>query len=237
MLRLRFEALEEEVGVISGSVVLLVGLDAGVRLQETELAGTVLLEEACSCVAFAEDVINVDLGGQVVESVQESLASVTEVISIELEVGKIALFQGGVSIVVVETVPVSHLYEGGGCVVFPVGNSIANHESLEVRNVFGRVLLVLGNVVVQSQSKFRDVDASVRFACNIDVVFTDFRELLKEIQHCDYIVISSVFIVPIAFFFLRAEGESDVCWALEIEHVGLLVPSVGVHSEGGSSIL
>ena len=61
-----------------------------------------------------------------------------------------------------ESVVVGHVEVGGVAIVFPVGNSVSNHEALKVGNpTVGVCLLSIVDVSVDSQSELRNVDASI----------------------------------------------------------------------------
>jgi hypothetical protein len=61
-----------------------------------------------------------------------------------------------------ETVVVSHMEESSITIVFPVSNTVANHETLEVGSPCTWSLLVsLINPLIDSKSKLRHVNASI----------------------------------------------------------------------------
>ena len=114
-----------------------------------------------SLVALAKDVVDVDVGEEVLEGVHVGLTLVA--LLRELEVREVAVgFDLEVEIVINEAVPVAHLKLSWHGVVFPISNSITNHETLKVGNIVS--LFCCFNVKVKLLNKLWNVDASIRLS-------------------------------------------------------------------------
>jgi hypothetical protein len=80
--------------------------------------------------------------------------------SIEVKIGEVAVGQHFViGVVIIEALPVRHLEEGWCSVVFPVSDSVSDHESLEFWFVV--VLSSSREIGIDSLDKLRDIDSSI----------------------------------------------------------------------------
>mmetsp|Transcript_19805 Transcript_19805/g.31011 ORF Transcript_19805/g.31011 Transcript_19805/m.31011 type:complete len:248 (+) Transcript_19805:723-1466(+) len=113
-----------------------------------------------------------------------------------------------------------------GVIVF-VGNTVSNNVSLQVdESVASSVTLVNG------VSQSGNVDTSIRFTSNVEVVLLEFREFLEEVQQKLVVVISGLVIISVIIGSVVAVAVSNTSGGLKIDHVGVHVPGVWVSNNG-----
>ena len=75
--------------------------------------------------------------------------------------------------------PESHINVGVGRVVLPIRDSISNHKSLEVWLEDGRVISVLGVILIDIVGEVRHVNSGVRLTRDVELVGLELEELLE----------------------------------------------------------
>jgi hypothetical protein len=82
-----------------------------------------------------------------------------------------------------------------------IGHTVANHETLKVRDITAALVLsAVSNVPIDSLNKARNVDSGVRLSRNVKISSLKFRELVHNGKECLQVIISGVEISPLAFF-------------------------------------
>jgi hypothetical protein len=217
--------LVQEGSVISSSVCAL------------SLATGVHLRVGLGSVANTKDVVNVDIGGKGTELIVEALADVGGVHGLATVV-TVVLGHLVVESSVVKGVPVSHFDVGGSAIELVVGNTIADHETLEVglEDISG--LSICSVVLVNVVGEIGNVDSGVGLTRDVELVLAELGEFVKEGKDSGQVVSSGLIVgVVIALLETLALGEADSSGGLNVEHVGLLVPGVIVNSpEVGATV-
>jgi len=198
--------------VVSSSVELIESLELAVQLAESDGGGGLVhLHDIRGGPALAEHIVAIDLSSQLPKSSEDIIASLVQRSGrvSEALVGEVAALDLIVEVVIVETVPVGHLNEGGESIVFPVGHSVSNHEALKVRHP--ALSLVVSDVVVDLLNNLRHVDASVRLSRDVEFIVHEIRELyLEQVEHSLEVIGGGVVVVPLALSPVRAEREAHV---------------------------
>lgn len=119
--------------------------------------------------------------------------------------------------------PVGHVNKGGICVVRPVGNTVADSETLKVglEGVVGGVLQV---ILVNIVGKVGHVDASVGLSGDEEVVVPVLGEFVVPLEDDGEVVLGTLFVVESAILEAVAVGIANTCRLLDVEQVGLFVP-------------
>jgi hypothetical protein len=130
-----------------------------------------------------------------------------------------------------KTVVVSHVEVGRGAIIFPVGNTIADEHSLEFGNPFtGR----FGSIDehVKSQGELRHIDAGIRLSSDPEGIVLQGGKLCgQKLKNSLEVVVGRVVVVPLTLAQISANRETDISRALNVEHVGIVVPRPVIESE------
>lgn len=118
--------------------------------------------------------------------------------------------------------------ERGHAVNVPVSQPIAYHGSSQWDVVEGRVEFSLQVVLVDLPSEVRDVDSSITFSTNKELVSLEFRELFVPDFECSNSVLRLNHIVGLHVLFGLSERVADSSGTLKPDNVSLCVPGVGV---------
>ena len=94
----------------------------------------------------------------------------------------VVLVNGVVGLGVIESVPVGHLEEGWVGIIFPVGHTVSNHETLKVWLEDGVVIGELGVVVVDGQSCVGNIDSGIGFSSDVEIVGLELWELIEPVE-------------------------------------------------------
>jgi hypothetical protein len=177
-------------------------------------------------VAFSEYIILIDQGNLLLEFIISIVAHASKHRWVRsIDVGEITVVRSEVIIDTVtnQAMVVSHVEISGVAIVFPVGHTVANHETLEVGLPLAR--LGAGDVHVKSQSELGNVDPSIGLARNKQLIVLKSSKLsLKKGKYCGQVIISRVVIIEIALAQVSADGISDSSWCLDVNHVSVVVP-------------
>jgi len=87
-------------------------------------------------------------------------------------------------------------------VIFPVGESISNHETLKVWFEDGWVSSVNSIVMMNGVDSEWDINSSVRFSRNVEIVLLKFWELIEPADNSLNIICTHSVIVKDALFWL-----------------------------------
>ena len=189
-------------------------------------------------VAFAKDVILVDKSHLRFEFQVDLHAYICDVgWERSVNVGEVAVVGCEVIIhgVTNKAMIVAHVEVGRVTIVFPVGHTVANHEPSEVGLPVGGLSVV--DVLVNTKSQLRHVDASVGLSRNVQIIVLKSSEFsLKQSQHRHKVVISRVSIVEFTFVGISADRVAYSSGSFNVNHVSVIVPRPVVESEVGGSI-
>ena len=130
-------------------------------------------------------------------------------------------------------VPIGHIKLRRRAIELPVGDSIADGEPLQVRleGIPALLLVVLDDVVGQ----VRNIDASIGLSRDVQVVVLELRELLEPAEHDFQVVLSASMVIERAILLTFAVGVADASGLLNVEHVGLAIPTVVGRMELGAT--
>lgn len=205
----------------------------GVKMREA--LGCLRLRIGTSTPAGSEDVINVDLADVVVEAHVEASALIGDIghvghVPIAVSIGELLVL-----LLTHERVPVGHIDEGGSGVILPVGNTVSDSETLEVRLegvcVISVLLVVLDDVV----GKVGDIDSSIRLTRDVKLVLLELREEFVPLEDGGEVVLSASVIIEGAVLGALTVGVTDTSGLLDVKDVGLSVPRVSILGEVGAT--
>ena len=204
------------------------------------LVGLVELWEWTRSPAGSEDVVNVDIrdnGVELVEVGKTFIGCLLHVWATEVTLGVGNLV---VELRVHKRVPVGHIEESSGRVVVPVGDTVADHESLkrwlEDIIVLSIALVVLVNVI----GEVWDVNSGVGLTRNVKIVSLEIWEFLVPFENDGQVILSRGLVIECAVLLGATIRESDTCWLFNVEDIGFTVPAIStgmnfsgstVHSE------
>ena len=202
----------------------------GVKVRES--LRCLRLRVGTSTPAGSEDVINVNLADISIEARVEVGALISEF----GHVGHIPVAVGFGELLVLllthERVPVGHVDEGGCGVILPVGNTVSNSETLEVRLegicVISVLFVVLDNVV----GKVGHIDSSIRLTRDVKLVLLEFREEFVPLKDGGEVVLTACVIIEGAVLLALTVRVTDTSGLLNVKDIGLSVPRVFVWFEG-----
>jgi len=132
--------------------------------------------------------------------------------------------------------PVAHFNEGRGGIVFPVSDSISNHNTFQLWNVNTWFSSVISDILVDSLSKLWYINTSIWFSWNVKIIVHNFWELLQKIKDSLKVIISCIFIVPATFGLVWAERKSYISWTFKIENISLSIPWIFILNEVSCTI-
>uniref|UniRef100_A0A7S3HWM2 Uncharacterized protein n=1 Tax=Favella ehrenbergii TaxID=182087 RepID=A0A7S3HWM2_9SPIT len=215
-------ALADPGGVVSlAHVGLVVAL---LRLVEVGEGGTLGLRVRAGAPAGAEDVIDVDGLSEGVELAEEVHALVADVeheghvpVAIELDELLVHLLAN-------EGVPVAHVDVAGRRVILPVGDTVADGETLQVGLEDAVVSGVLLVVLVDIVREVGNVDASIGLTRDVKLVVLVLRELREPLEDDSEVILTTLLVIEGAVLSVVTVGVADTSGLLDVEQVGLTVP-------------
>lgn len=190
-----------------------------------------------TAVARTEDIVDVERGlcfiitPQLVEGHSSVVADAGFWLN-ELIEGAVVLELGIVELLVNQTMPVGHLESGRGAIILPVGDTIADHHTLQVWQESVWVVQVSLDVVVHQPKKVGNVNASVRLSRDIKIVALELRELLEPSKDCLEVVLCRIVVREFEAHLRRVckVRIANTSWLLDVQHVSFSVPAVGIRS-------
>mmetsp|Transcript_63889 Transcript_63889/g.88219 ORF Transcript_63889/g.88219 Transcript_63889/m.88219 type:complete len:362 (+) Transcript_63889:159-1244(+) len=202
--------------VVSGSERLLVRVE--LRSITKTPAGTI-------------DIVNVNVRDELLEFKEVSQASSSEVLHSNTTEIAVVLMDLVVELGIVERVPVGHLNVGSASIVVPVGNTITDHETLEVRLEDIGVVSVGFVVLIDLVGDVRHVDTGVRLTRNVKIVLLVLTEFLVPSKDGSQVIGGRKLISENALGLVGALRVTNTSRRFDVEHVSFLVPGVVVLME------
>jgi len=190
-----------------------------------------------TAVARTEDIVDVERGfcfiitPQLVEGHSSVVADAGFWLN-ELIEGAVVLELGIVELLVNQTMPVGHLESGRGAIILPVGDTIADHHTLQVWQESVWVVQVSLDVVVHQPKKVGNVNASVGLTRDVKIVALELWELLEPSKDCLEVVLCRIVVREFEAHLGRV-CEVRIAytgWLLDVQHVSLSVPAVRICS-------
>ena len=205
----------------------------GVKVRES--LGLLRLRIGTSTPAGSKDVINVNLADIVVEAHVEVGAFIRDIGHVGHVPIAVSLSELFVLLLTHERVPVGHVDEGGSGVILPIGNTVSDSETLEVRLkgifVISVLLVVLDDVV----GKVGHIDSSIRLTRDVKLVLLELREEFVPLKDGGEVVLATGVIIEGAVLGALTVRVTDTCGLLNVEDVGLSVPRVSILVECGAT--
>jgi hypothetical protein len=81
-----------------------------------------------------------------------------------------------------------------------IGHTVANHETLKVRDITAALVLsAVSNVPIDSLNKARNINSGVGLSSNVKILALKLRELVHYCEECLKVIISGIEVIPFAF--------------------------------------
>jgi hypothetical protein len=81
-----------------------------------------------------------------------------------------------------------------------IGHTVANHETLKVRDITAALVLsAVSNVPIDSLNKARNINSGVGLSSNVKILALKLRELVHNGKECLKVIISGIEVIPFAF--------------------------------------
>lgn len=152
------------------------------------------LRSSLRCITFSpassENVVHVNLGSESLELCEEVHAfrgSLSHVGSIK---DAFVLLEFLIKVGVIEGVPVAHFDVGSSGVVVPVGDSISYGKTFEVWLEDRIVTCIIGVVLVNEVSHVGNVDSSIRFSGEVEIIGLEFGIFLEPGENDIEVILS-----------------------------------------------
>jgi len=122
------------------------------------------------------------------------------------------------------------LWQGGFCIVFPVGHTVAHHKTFQVNHWQSSVTFDIIHYfslevkLINLPRKVWDVDAAIALSRDEQTIVEVLWEPVVPLQQSLDGVEGLSVVTLIERLFANADGETDVSRLFEEEHVGSFVP-------------
>ena len=209
-------------GVVSSSHILSVcALVTLVQVREARLLG---LRVRANTPASAIDIVDIEAASKGCKFVVKAHALVRNTKHVWHVPVAVLFNESVVQVLADQRVPVAHVDVSALSIIFPVGDTIADGETLEVRLIDVIIVGVLLVVLVDVVGKVRHVDASIGLTRDEEIVFLILRELFEPLKHNSKIVSTALVVIESAVLDRIAVRVANTSGLLDVEQVGLAIP-------------